>query len=271
MPRAKVNGVTLHYDIVGSGEPLVLVHGSWTDGHTWGLVVPALAERYQVLTYDRRGHTRSERPSGQGSRREDEDDLASLMGMLDAGPAHVAGSSFGGSTALGLASRHPELFRSLIVHEPPLMGVVADDPALAPAMQETGRRIAGVLEALRAGDAEGGAHKFVDEVALGPGMWDRLPEDQKQMCIGNAPTFLDEQADPGWSVVDLDGLGGLSAPALLTHGTVSPSWFAVIIERLARAVPGARVRTLEGAGHVPHETNPDDYVASVLGFLTDRG
>jgi pimeloyl-ACP methyl ester carboxylesterase len=67
MSTARVNGVSLHYELTGAGDPLVLVHGSWGDHHNWDPVVPALAESFQVLTYDRRGHSQSERPDGQGS------------------------------------------------------------------------------------------------------------------------------------------------------------------------------------------------------------
>jgi pimeloyl-ACP methyl ester carboxylesterase len=55
MPTATVNGVRLFYTLTGEAEPpLVLVHGSWGDHHSWDRVVPALTERFRVLVYDRR-------------------------------------------------------------------------------------------------------------------------------------------------------------------------------------------------------------------------
>jgi pimeloyl-ACP methyl ester carboxylesterase len=107
MPEQRVNGVNLFYESTGSGDPLVLIHGSWEDHNSWRLVVPDLARSFRVMTYDRRGHSLSERPLGQGSRREDEEDLAALMEALDLAPAHVAGNSFDGSIALGLISSLP--------------------------------------------------------------------------------------------------------------------------------------------------------------------
>ncbi|MFF0218007.1 alpha/beta fold hydrolase [Streptomyces vinaceus] len=59
-----------------------------------------------------------------------EDDLAALIESLGDAPVHVAGNSFGASAVLGLAARRPELFRTIAVHEPPLIGVVASDPAV---------------------------------------------------------------------------------------------------------------------------------------------
>ncbi|MFF0388486.1 alpha/beta fold hydrolase [Kitasatospora sp. NPDC004615] len=267
MPLARVNGVGLYYELAGDGDPLVLVHGSWTDHVTWGAVVPDLAERYRVLAYDRRGHSQSERPAGQGTRTEDEQDLAALIEAFDLAPAHVAGNSFGASTALGLAARRPELFRSLVAHEPPLMGIVGEDPDLRPLMRAMGEKLESVRAHLRAGENLAGAEQFVEEVALGPGNWEQLPDWLRDTLVTNAPTFLDELADPDWLFLDLAGLSGYTGPALLTNGTESPPWFPAIISRLGEALPRAEVRTLEGTGHVPHVSHPEDYLRSLTGFL----
>src|SRR5688572_22213198 len=101
MPNAVINGVELHWELTGEvGEPLVLVHGSWGDHRGWDRVVPALSRSSRVLTYDRRGHSRSARPAGRGSVREDVDDLAGLVEHLGLGPAHLVGNSFGGAIVL---------------------------------------------------------------------------------------------------------------------------------------------------------------------------
>ena len=88
MAMPSVNGVRLFYELYGSGEvPVVLVHGSWVSHHDWDFLAPRLAEGFRVLTYDRRGHSRSERPGAQGSVREDVADLAALIEHLGLGPA----------------------------------------------------------------------------------------------------------------------------------------------------------------------------------------
>ena len=129
MPDTTANGVRLFYTLTGdAGPPLVLVHGSWADHSDWDLVAPVFAEHFRLLTYDRRGHSQSERVPGQGSVQEDAADLEALLEDLGLVPAHVVGLSFGGSGALRLATRRPDLFRSLSVHEPPLFGLLAGDP-----------------------------------------------------------------------------------------------------------------------------------------------
>ncbi|MFE2854812.1 alpha/beta fold hydrolase [Streptomyces lavendulae] len=266
MSRVEANGVGLFCEVAGEGDPLVLVHGSWGDHETWAPVLPALARRFRVLVYDRRGHSRSERPPGPGSRVEDEEDLAALMEALGFAPAYVAGNSFGASTVLGLASRRPGLFRGIVAHDPPLMGLLAAAPAPPPSAAAGGRRIDSVLEHLRAERPLAAARQFVDEVVLEPGAWDALPQRVRDTLVANAPTFLDEQSDPGWARIDLDGLGGYTGPVLLTKGTRSPRWFAAITDVLAEALPRAETHTFEGAGHMPHVSHPQAYAERLVLF-----
>jgi pimeloyl-ACP methyl ester carboxylesterase len=267
----RVNGIELYYELSGSGEPLVLVHGSWGDHHNWDPVVPVLAQSFQVLAYDRRGHSASERPAGQGSVFEDADDLAGLIDELDLSPAHVAGSSFGAVVALRAATRRPEVFRSLIVHEPPLFPLLAGteyEPALAQVQQRAGT----VVELLESGDQEGAARLFVDTIAFGPEAWDeQLTPQMRDMFVTNAPTFLDEARDPDALQMDLDALEAFDRPALLTSGSESAPFFGPVVDIVARRLRQSERVTIDGADHVPHISVPDRYVELVRRFAqTDR-
>jgi len=271
MAAVQINGVRLHYELQGRGEvPLVLVHGSWNSHHDWDLVVSALSQSFRVLAYDRRGHSQSERPDGQGSVLEDVADLAALLEHLGLAPAWVAGNSFGASITLRLASQHRTLLRGVIAHEPPLFGLLADDPVVAPLLQDVRRRIVTIVERIASGDHAGAAEQFVETVALGPGSWARLPREIQQTIIDNAPTFLDEARDPRQLAYDLGWLRGFAKPALLTLGDQSPPTFAPVIARLAKALPHAEVVTLEGAGHIPHVTHPEAYVDAIMRFTHNQ-
>jgi pimeloyl-ACP methyl ester carboxylesterase len=251
-----------------SGSPLVFVHGSWGDHHSWDLVAPRLAENHTVLTYDRRGHSQSQRPTSQGSVRDDVADLIALIEQADIASAHVVGNSFGANICLRLAAERPELIRSLVIHEPPLVGLIAEDPAMAPILQTVGEHLGGVVECLMAGDMAEGARRFVEDVAFGPGAWDQLPPEARETFVANAPTFLDETADPDAMALDLGTLNSFDRPTLVTQGDASPPMFAPIVERVADAISTASRHTFAGAGHVPHMTHPDDYVKTVSSFLT---
>jgi pimeloyl-ACP methyl ester carboxylesterase len=267
MATATLNGVRLYYELHGDGAvPAVLVHGSWVSHHDWDLLAPRLAEGFRVLTYDRRGHSRSERPAGQGSVREDAADLAALIEHLGLGPAWVVGNSFGAAIALRLASEHPGLFRGLIGHEPPLFSLLAQDPGLGPLLENVKSRVGAVVGRIASGDHAGAAEQFVDTVALGPGNWARMAPNIQQAMIENAPTFLDELNDPEALAFEPEWIANFSKPALLTLGDQSPPAFAPVVAKLSTALPHAEVVTLPGCGHVPHVTHPDVYPAKVIEF-----
>jgi pimeloyl-ACP methyl ester carboxylesterase len=178
----------------------------------------------------------------------------------------VVGNSFGASIALRLAGERPELLRGLIAHEPPLFALLADDPALAPALRDVSQKIGAVVERIASGDHAGAAEQFVETVALGPGTWAQMPPELQQTNIENAPTFLDEANDPEQLAFDLEWIRGFSKPTLLTLGDQSPPIFAPVVARLAGALPHAEVVTLPGAGHIPHATHPGAYVEAIVGF-----
>lgn len=262
---AHINGAPLFYEITGSGDvPLVLVHGSWSSSRNWDLVVPGLARRFRLVTYDRRGHSASG-PATPDSVRDDAADLAGLVEWLGLAPAFVAGNSFGASIALRLAAERPDLLRGVIAHEPPLFRLLADDSRFAPMLDEVGRRIGAVVQRIAAGDHSGAAEQFVETVALGPGSWARLPPDNQRIMIENAPTFLHEANDPEALSLALDAVRRFTRPVLLTIGEESPPVFEPVVRKLAETLPGATVATLK-TGHIPQITHPDLYVETLTAF-----
>ena len=267
MAMVTVNGVRLAYEIHGSGDiPLVIVHGSWVSRRHWDPVVPQLAERFRVITYDRRGHGESEPPSGEGSVREDVADLAALVEHLGLAPTWIAAQSFGASISLRFFGERPDLLRGLVAHEPPLFSLIADDPAIRPVIEEQERVDAAVARRIAAGDHAGAAEQFVEEV-VGEGLWEQFPPEMKQMCIENAPSYLDEVNDPDGPVFDLDWIRGCALPVLLTFGDQSPPLFAPVIHKVAGVLPSAEVKAFKGAGHIPHAEMPEAYVEAVTAFI----
>lgn len=268
MPIVTINGVRVFWEQHGDdGAPLVLVHGSWGDHHNWQTVVPGLARSFRVFTYDRRGHSQSERLPTQGSIQEDVADLAAFITTHNLAPAHVVGNSFGAAITLKCAAVHPMLFASAMVHEPPLVGMIQDHPM----MPHLRQRMNAVIDTLQSGDIEAGARQFVEQVAFGPGEWDKLPAPVRETFVFNAPTWLDEMKEPETVMaVDLVRLAGFDRPMLITQGTTSPPFFGVIVDKIAAAVPQAQRYTFDGAGHVPHLTHAGEYVKVLTDFV-ERG
>ncbi|HEX5923303.1 MAG TPA: alpha/beta hydrolase [Baekduia sp.] len=260
MAELEANGVRLYYELYGSGEPLALVHGAWADATFWQSVVPGLAESFRVLVYDRRGHSRSERPDAQGSVDEDGDDLAALLEALDLAPAHVATNSAGGNVALRLAMRRPDVFRLLCCHEPPLWGLLEDDSESQEMLQQSSRGVEDVGRRIAEGDHEGAARQFV-ELVLGPGAWENeLPPEIRAIYVLNAPTFLDDLRDPTFVTIDETALARLEIPVCLTQGSESPPLFARAIDQLVKLISRATRETIEGAAHLPELQAPERYV-----------
>lgn len=111
---AKVNGLSLYYEIHGAGRPLVLLHGGLGSGEMFGAILPALAERHQVILPDLQGHGRTADIDRPLDVRLMADDIAALIGHLGLDAPDVAGFSLGGSVALQTAVRHPARVRRLV-------------------------------------------------------------------------------------------------------------------------------------------------------------
>lgn len=267
MPVTRINGIGLYWERHGaSGPPIVLVHGSWSDHQDWNRVVPPLASSFRVLTYDRRGHSQSERLPPGGVIQDDVEDLAALIREQAMEPVHVVANSFGGVVALRLATQQPHLFASLSLHEPPLMGMLEGHPAF-PVFVE---RVRGVVEALRARRYEDGARQFVDSVALGPGSWEALKPDTRDVFVENAGTFIDEAVErDSLRPIGFERLAAFRHPVLVTNGSLSPVFYVPIIEQVVAALPNAERYTFPASGHVPQATQPSEFV-KVIGEFVKR-
>jgi pimeloyl-ACP methyl ester carboxylesterase len=271
MPIDKINGVNLYWELSGSdGEPLVLVHGSWGDHHNWDSVVKGLSQSFRVLTYDRRGHSRSERLEERDNSEQDVSDLIALTEKTGLAPAHIAGNSGGAAIVLKTAARKPDLFRSLVVHEPPLFGLLKNIPEAQTLLEAVNSHIYAVAGLIEKGKEEEAAQLFVETIAIGPGAWKQLPQPIQQTFIYNAPTFLDETLDSESLYINTDQLSSFDKPALLSCGTESPPFFTMVVEQLLKAIPNARKIIFEGAGHVPHLSNPEQYIDVLKDFCLTK-
>jgi len=115
MPTALVNGVQLYYEVNGSGLPLVLAHGGGGNLNQWAFQVPALALKYQVITYDNRGHGRSESPETGYSMEIFSEDILGLIDLLGLEKVVLVGLTMGAMTALRFALDHPNRLEAMIL------------------------------------------------------------------------------------------------------------------------------------------------------------
>ena len=145
--HAEVNGLELYYEVHGSGEPLVLLHGGVGAIEMFGEILPLLAEGRRVIAVDLQAHGRTadiDRPLSYESMA---DDVGALIGHLGLKRSDVMGYSLGGGVALQTAIRHPEVVRKLVVVSTPfrrdgwypevLAGMEQMGPAAAEPMKAT--------------------------------------------------------------------------------------------------------------------------------------
>lgn len=113
---ADINGLRMYYEVYGTGNPLVLVHGGGsTIESNYGRIIPSLAAKYKVIAVELQAHGRTSDRDTPESFEQDADDVAALMQHLKITRAYFLGFSNGGNTVLRLVMRHPEFVSRIII------------------------------------------------------------------------------------------------------------------------------------------------------------
>lgn len=151
----RVPGASIFYRTCGKGLPLLILAGGDTDADMTNPLRDALAERYRVITYDRRGLSRSVIDAGAPAPgiETHADDAHCLLAELSEEPALVFGNSIGGFSGLDLVARHPEQVRLLVAHEAPSAELLPPDDrqamAKAQAEMQAAFRDGGIAAAMK--------------------------------------------------------------------------------------------------------------------------
>jgi 3-oxoadipate enol-lactonase len=114
MPKLRVNNTGIYCEVTGQGEPLLFIHGLASSSKSWKKQVPVFSQHYRVITFDIRGHGRSDKPLEPYSIELFATDTEELMRELGISSAHIVGFSMGGMVAFQLAVSAPEMVRSLV-------------------------------------------------------------------------------------------------------------------------------------------------------------
>jgi pimeloyl-ACP methyl ester carboxylesterase len=219
----KVPGATLYVEVRGSGPVLLCIPGGPTDAGMFSDLAGRLADRYTVVTYDPRGHSRSTL--------EDEpedipvslhaDDAAAILEAVGDEPAYVYGNSGGGTIGLELVARHPDLVRTLVAHETFLMELLPDAARWRSTFDdiaETYRR-EGIFPAMgKFGAAvEEGGPKYSEEMQQTP-----PPPEMMERMTGNFDLFIAHEIQSnGRYVPDVDALRNASTRIVSAAGETS--------------------------------------------------
>ncbi|WP_274474011.1 alpha/beta fold hydrolase [Mangrovimonas aestuarii] len=115
MPLLKVNDIDLDYELVGDGDPLLLLHGLGSTKKDWDEQVPFFSKEYKVITVDLRGHGNSSKPSENYGVPYMTQDIKQLLDHLCIAKVTVVGFSMGGAIAFQLAFDFPEIIENLVI------------------------------------------------------------------------------------------------------------------------------------------------------------
>jgi pimeloyl-ACP methyl ester carboxylesterase len=263
MATIQVDGAALYYRVVGAGRPLLIIHGSGANADLSSCAERQLSERHRVITYDRRGHSRSGTTPAAlpGYLKRQTDDAACLLRALDAAPAVVVGWSMGGVIALCLALEHPELVSRLVLGEPPLHAAQHRPPlsSIGPLLKT--RFLAAI------GRKQAAMATFFRMLLVQPdggNSYDALDEATREGVLANAATLLHELQTGTGEELTPERIRGLRCPISAIRGGGTLEVFAAATERLHRILPQMRVVTIPGAGHLSVLTHPAEFVRIAL-------
>jgi pimeloyl-ACP methyl ester carboxylesterase len=270
----EINGVRLTYVEQGSGEPIVFVHGAFSDLRVWEPIRDEVARRYWFVAYTQRYFGTEPWPDGgkNFSIQTDANDLAKFITSLRAGPVHLVTRSRGGGVAMAAALKNPALVRTLTLHEPALLSVLPVDSAEGKAAREDRSKfISAAIAANKAGDPVRTVQLFIEAVwQLGPGGFDRLPEASQRMLLDNARTapLLFGGAPP--PAITCDALKTFNRPTLVTHGEKTHPYYKLINEGVSKCVPGAQQVSFPGLVHNAPSADPAAFTAALFEFMSKR-
>lgn len=272
------HGIELHYVERGTGVPVVFVHGSLSDGSYWNSQVDAFAKAgYHAIAYSRRYSPPNNNKARIGySAVVDAEDLAAFIIKLRLGRVHVVGHSYGALTALFLASRHPELVRTLVLAEAPAVSLLkhleGEQAATGKAMfaDIEQRMVKPMQTAFQEGNRESGLRTFINYVLDDPNAWQKMPQDAHKDMLDHAHEW-DVMMTTGelFPALEPQAIRAISAPTLLLSGEKSYRFLGLIDEELTRLLPHARQIILRDATHRMWFEQPEVCRNAVLEFLRE--
>ena len=251
MATAKLNGIEIDYAVSGRGRPVILSHGYGATRRMWDGQHVAVGDRYQLITWDMRGHGQTEVPDDPArySTELTVADIRALLQSLGVNRAVVGGLSLGGYVSLAFYLAHPEMVEALVICDSGPGYRNADARA---AWNQRAHERAADLEA-RGLDAFGGRSREVREA---------LRHHRSAQGLAHAARGMLAQQD---SRV-IDSLAAIRVPTLVVVGDRDEPFLAPC-QYMAKKIPDARLEVIAGAGHSSNLDQPAAFDRVLLDFL----
>ena len=269
MPTAQVNGLSLFYEEVGEGTPLVFVHEFAGEARSWHLQVRFFARRYRTIAYNARGYPPSDVPEDPAAYSQDQaaDDIRGLLDALGIRKAHICGLSMGGYATLHFGLRYPERALSLVVAGAGYGSVSGEREKFRRDVEETALRferdgMKAVAEFYTKGPTR---VQFKDKDPAG---WQEFYDMFcAQSAKGHALTMRGVQMSRP-SVYELEaGMERMTVPTLIVTGDEDEPCLEPAIF-MKRTIRSSGLVVMPKAGHTVNLEDPETFNRAVLDFLT---
>jgi len=265
LKKVVANGVELHYLEQGQGDPLVLLHVGLADYREWGPQMDRFAQHYRVIAYSQRYYYPNQNLPivDDYTTLVDAEDLTALLQALDLDPIHLVGYSSGAFMALAMTLDHPDMVRSLVLAEPPILHW-ATDAVLTEFMTAFWTPVGA---AFRQGDKELALRTSI-EFFIGADVLDKLPADIRQTLEENLAGWeaFTTSADC-FPMLDKEQVAQLPMPILLLTAANTLPIHQDVNAELARLLPQVTQVTIPDATHEMWAEQPDACGEAVLAFL----
>jgi 3-oxoadipate enol-lactonase len=257
MALVEVGKVAINVEQAGAGSAIMLVHGIGLRGGAWINQLPVFGAHHRVLAVDLRGFGQSSKPTAPGSYKIEcfADDLIGVIEKLGVAPIHYVGSSLGGYIGQAIAIRRPELLRSLVLCHTASVSSI-------PAKVKTLR-----LRTLSEKSMVQYAHLVASQAlvahirpAVHEWVCDMIADNDREV-YAQAFTEALEHFDVRRQV------GAIRLPTLVLVGELDRVIPPAGGRKTAALIPGARLATIGGAGHVSYVEQPLEFNEIVLGFI----
>jgi pimeloyl-ACP methyl ester carboxylesterase len=268
--QVNVNGTKLTYQEQGRGRPIVLVHGAITDYRTWDGQREAVAVHHHFIALTMRYFGTDPWPDegAKYSMKTHTDDLVAFIQNLNAGPVDLVGWSYSGPIALLVAVQHPELVRSLLLHEPSTLAFVDDPADLKVATEDRTAMVAPGTAAAKAGDLAGAAKIFFNSVNGQADLFDTVPPLARTMILDNARTLPISLAAPPPPAITCEQLRQIKVPTTVAMGELTRSFYKIAAGAVGRCIPGAKLVVIPKGRHAAPVQATSPFNDALLRFLT---
>lgn len=249
MPKLNRDGVNIHYEVHGSGPPLILTHGYSSTSGMWQGQIAALSRHYKLVLWDMRGHGQSDYPDDAAAYSEalTVADIAALLDSVGAEKAIVGGLSLGGYMSLAFYRSHPERVRALLIIDtgPGFKKDDARDAWNKRAHETAARFDSEGLAVLKSLSAERASVTHRDASGLARAARGMLTQ-RDASVMGTLPT--------------------IKVPSLVVVGADDTPFLAAS-DYMAAKIPGAEKVVIPAAGHAANIDQPEAFNEAVLSFL----